>query len=102
MLLLGVVFAELRFRQTAAPCSPEIGGWVGPMRVLLSLQLPELRLRRGRLGWEAAGWSPRPLAGSMKSPGRLVQSPGRVLESFLWLPQSPGRVPKSPGRLRPR
>src|SRR4051812_6223932 len=99
MLLPDVVLAELRFHQTAAPCSRGIGGWVGPMRVLLSLQLPELRLGRGRLGWEAAGWSPRPLAGLMKSPGRLVQSPGRVLESFLSSSQSPGRVLKSPGRL---
>src|SRR3954470_12925242 len=85
MLLLGVVFAELRFRQAAAPCSPGIGGWVGPMRVLLSLLLSKLRLGRERLGWESAGWSPQPLAGLTKSPGRLEQSPGRVLESSLWL-----------------
>src|SRR3954468_720047 len=94
MLLPGVVLAELRFHQAAAPCSPGTGGWVEPMRALLSLQLAELRLGQGWLGWGAAGWSPRPLAGSMKSPGRQVQSPGRVLESFLWLPQSPGRVLK--------
>src|SRR4051812_32218471 len=79
------------------------------MRVLLFLRLPELRLGRGRLGWEAAGWSPRPFAGLMKSPGRLAQSkgrlaqsPGRALESLIWSSQSPGRVPKSLGRLRLR
>ena len=44
------------------------------MRVLLFLRLPELRLGRGWLGWEAAGWSQQPLAGLMKSPGRLARS----------------------------
>src|SRR3954470_17502970 len=76
MLLLGIVFAELRFRQAAAPYSPGIGGWVGPMRVLLSLLLSKLRLGHERLGWESAGWSPQPLAGLRKSPGQLEQSPG--------------------------
>ena len=70
------------------------------MKVLLFLQLPLVRLGQGRLGWEAAGWSPQPLADLTKSPGRLEQSPGRVLESLVLSSQSPGRVLKSPGRLR--
>ena len=43
------------------------------MKVLRFLRLPGLQLGRGRLGREAAGWSRLPLAGSMKSPGRLPQ-----------------------------
>ena len=70
------------------------------MKVLLFLQLPLVRLGQGRLGWEAAGWSPQPLADLTKSRGRLEQSPGRALESSILLLQSPGRVLKSPGRLR--
>src|SRR3954464_3794138 len=99
MLLLGAVSAELGFRLLAAPCLSGIGGWAVPTRALLSLRPPKLRLGRGRPGWESAGWSPQLLAGSMKSPGRLAQSPGRVLESSLWSPQSPGRVLNSPGQL---
>ena len=72
------------------------------MKVLQFLQLPLVRLGQGRLGWEAAGWSPQPLADLTKSSGRLEQSPGRVLESLVLSPQSPGWVLKSPGRLRLR
>ena len=70
------------------------------MKVLLFLQLPLVRLGRGRPGWEAVGWSPQPLADLKKSRGRLEQSPGRALESLILLLQSPGWVLKSLGRLR--
>ena len=70
------------------------------MKVLLFLQLPLVRLAQGRPGWEAAGWSPQPLADLTKSRGRLEQSPGRVLESSVLPLQSPGQVVKSLGRLR--
>ena len=69
------------------------------MRVLLFLELPLLRLGQERLGWEAAGWSPQPLANLTKSPSRLEQSLGRVLESLVLSPQSSGRVLKFPDRL---
>ena len=71
------------------------------MRVLQFLRLLGLLLARGRLGREAAGWSQLPLAESMKSLGRLPQSPGRVLKSpgRVQLLQSPSRLPKSPRRL---
>ena len=70
------------------------------MKVLLFLQLPLVRLGQGRPGWEAAGWSPQPLADLTKSRGRLEQSPGRALESSISLLQSPGRVLKSQGWLQ--
>ena len=64
------------------------------MKVLLFLRLPELQLARGWLGREAVGWSRLPLAESMKSPGRLLQSPGRVR-----LLRPPGRPSELPCRL---
>ena len=62
--------------------------------VLLFLRLPQLQFAQGRLGREAAGWSWLPLVESEKSPGRLLQSSGRVR-----LLQSPSCLPKSPCRL---
>ena len=71
------------------------------MKVLRFLRLSGLQLGRGRLGREAAGWSRLPLAESTKSPGRLLQSPSRVLKSTgrVRLLQSPSRLSKSPRRL---
>ena len=71
------------------------------MKVLQFLRLLGLLLAQGRLGREAAGWSLLPLAESMKSPGRLPQSPGRVLKSLgrVRLLQSLGHLPNSPCRL---
>ena len=72
------------------------------MKVLLFLRLPELQFARGRLGREAAGWSRLPLADSMKSPGRVLKSPGRVrlLQSLGRLPNSPCRLLGSSSRIR--
>ena len=44
------------------------------------------------VGLGGGGWSQQPLAGLMKSPGRLARSLGRVLGSSSPLPQSPGRA----------
>ena len=72
------------------------------MKVLQFLRLLGLQLARGRLGREVAGWSQLPLAESMKSPGRLLQSPSRVLKSLgrVRLRQSPGQLSTSPCRLQ--
>ena len=79
------------------------------MKVLQFLLLLGLLLGRGRLGREAAGWSRLPLAASMKSPGRLLQSlgralksPGRVrqLQSLAHLPNSSCRLLGSSSRIR--
>src|SRR3954471_17143424 len=113
MLLLGAVSAELGFRLLAAPCLSGIGGCAVPVRALLFLRPPKLRLGRGRPGWKSAGWSPQLLAGLLKSPGRVLKSPGRVLQcpgrvlESLWrvlksrgrVLKPPGRVLKSPGRV---
>ena len=71
------------------------------MKVLQFLRLLGLLLAQGRLGREAAGSSRLPLCESMKSPGRLQQSPSRVLKFPGWvqLLQSPGRLPNSLCRL---
>ena len=63
------------------------------MKVLQFLQLPGLLLARGRLGWEAVGWSQSPLAELMKSPGQLLQSPG-------CLPKFPCRLLGLSSRIR--
>src|SRR3954467_2777266 len=99
MPLLGAVSAELGFRLLAASCLSGIGGWAVPMRALLFLRPPKLRLGRGRPGWKSAGWSPQLLAGLLTSPGRVLKSPGRVLKSPGRVLKSPGRVLKSPGRV---